>query len=293
MTNEELIKKIKSCPVDKSKYMAQLYTQNRGFICKTALQYSKTAEIDDLMQEAYIVLDEAVHNYKADISIKFITYFGKILKWHFSSYTFRTSTPFKMPSEYKELIRKYHQFNQVYFQSHGEKPADEEYMRALYISQETLESLKTAVMLLNTTSFDELLKDADGLTLQETIPTDEDVEGNIAEDKEQEYYQSCLYKAIDKLCPLKKKAITDFYFENKSFSDTAKDLNVSVNYVYTLRTNAVRDLRRDWRLYKAIMKEKHYDDSVSYRYSAGFFKNSGLSSVEVVAIRNEREQKCC
>lgn len=85
---------------------------------------------------------------------------------------------------------------------------------------------------------------------------------------------------------------SDIDFENKSFSDTAKDLNVSVNYVYTLRTNAVRDLRRDWRLYKAIMKEEHYDDSISYRYSAGCFKNSGLSSVEVVAIRNEREQKC-
>lgn len=115
MTNEELIKKIKSYPVDKSKYMAQLYNQNRGFIYKISLQYSKNAEIDDLMQEAYIVLDEVVRNYRTDINIKFITYFGKVLRWRFSAYTFKTSTPIKMPSEYKELIRKYHQFNQVYF----------------------------------------------------------------------------------------------------------------------------------------------------------------------------------
>ncbi len=60
MTNEELITKIKNCPVDKSKYMAQLYNQNRGFIYKTAFQYAQTAEIDDLMQEAYIILDEVV-----------------------------------------------------------------------------------------------------------------------------------------------------------------------------------------------------------------------------------------
>lgn len=293
MTNEELIKKIKSYPVDKSKYMAQLYNQNRGFIYKTALQYSKTAEIDDLMQEAYIVLDEAVHNYKSDINIKFITYFGKILKWRLSAYSFGASVPIKMPSEFKELIRRYYQFKQDYFQQHGKKPDESEYMRALTISQKTLECLKIAITGLNTVSFDDPLKDADGLSLEETIPADEDIECKIAETKEKEYYQSCLYKAIDKLCPQKKKAITDFYFENKSFSDTAKDLNVSVNYVYTLRTNAVRDLRRDWRLRKAIMKEEHYDDSVSYRYSAGCFKSSGLSSVEVVAIRNEREKKCC
>lgn len=293
MTNEELIKKIKSYPVDKSKYMAQLYNQNRSFIYKTALQYSKTAEIDDLMQEAYIVLDEAVNNFKTDINIKFITYFGKILKWRLSAYSFGYSVPLKMPSEFKELIRKYYQFKQEYFQKYGIKPGEIEYMRALDISQKTLENLKIAITGLNTISFDEPLKDADGLTLQETIPADEDIEGNIAEDKEQEYYQSCLYKALDKLSPQKKKAITDFYFENKAFSETAKDLNLSANCVYNLRTKAIRDLRRDWRLYRAIMKEEHYDDSVSYRYSAGCFKSSGLSSVEVVAIRNEREQKCC
>lgn len=293
MTNEELIQKTKNCPSDKSKYMAQLYNQNRGFIYKTALLYAQTAEIDDLMQEAYIVLDEAVQNYKTDINVKFITYFGKILKWRLSAYSFGSSVHVKMPSEFKELIRRYSQFKQDYFQKHGIKPGESEYMRALNISQKTLESLRIAIAGLNTVSFDEPLKDADGLSLQETIPADEDIESNIVEIKEKEYYQGCLYKAIDKLCPQKKKAITDFYFENKSFSDTAKDLNVSVNYVYTLRTNAVRDLRKDWRLYRAIIKEKHYDDSVSYRYSAGCFKNSGLSSVEVVAIRNEREQKCC
>lgn len=166
-------------------------------------------------------------------------------------------------------------------------------MRALNISQETLESLKTAVMLLNTVSFDEPLNDAEGISLQETIPADEDIEDTITESKEREYLNSCLYRAVDNLDPHKKKAITDFYFENKAFSETAKDLNLSANCVYNLRTKAIRDLRRDWRLYRAIMKEEHYDDSVSYRYSAGCFKNSGLSSVEVVAIRNEREQKCC
>ncbi len=292
MTNKELITKIKSCSVDKSKYMAQLYNQNRGFIYKTALQYSNTAEIDDLMQEAYIVLDEAMRNFRTDINIKFITYFGMVLRWRFSAYSFKVSTPIKMPSEYKELIRKHCQFEQEYFQQYGRKPDEKAYMRALDISPKTLENLKIAIIGLNTISFDEPLKDADGLTLQETIPTDEDIESNIAEDKEQEYYQSCLYKAIDKLCPQRKKSITDFYFENKSVADTAKDLNLSLGVAHGLKTKAIRDLRRDYRLRRAVMKEEHYDDSISYRYSAGCFKNSGLSSVEVVAIRNEREQKC-
>ncbi len=216
-----------------------------------------------------------------------------VLRWRFSVYSFKVSTPIKMPSEYKELIRKHCQFEHEYFQQYGRKPDEEDYMRALDISQKTLENLKIAITGLNTISFDEPLKDAEGLTLQETIPTDEDIEGNIAEDKEQEYYQSCLYKAIDKLCPHEKKAITDFFFENKPVADTAKDLNLTLSCMHNLKAKAIRDLRRDYRLYRAVIKEEHYEDSVSYRYSAGCFKTSGLSSVEVVAIRNEREQKCC
>lgn len=290
MTNEKLIEKIKTSPAHKCEYMKQLYEQNRGFIYETALKFSKNAEIDDFMQEAYIVLDETVRNYKADINIKFITYFGKILKWRFSAYSFCSSVPLKIPLELKELIRKHKQFNQDYFQKHGFAPDDGTCIRALKISKTALENLKIAIIALNTVSFDEPLNDAEELFLQDIIPSEENIEEHITETKENEYYQNCLHKAVEKLSPQKKKAINDFYFENKPFSEIASDLKVSLNYVYTLRTNAIRDLRKDNELYCDVILKGHYDDALSYRYSVGCFKNSGLSSVEVIAIRNEREK---
>lgn len=289
MTNEELIVKIKDCQTKRNSYMEQLYTQNRAFIYKTALQYSKTTEIEDLMQEAYIVLEEVVHNFKTEMNTKFITYFGKVLKWRFSAYAFRTSIPIKMPSEYKELIRKYYQFNQEYFQQYGTKPADEDFMRALSISKETLCELHIAIICLHTCSFDVPLNDSEDILLKDTIPADVDIEREIADSTEQEYFKKVLHRAVDKLSLDKKNVIDCYYFQNKTFEQTASDLNFPLSDIYALRTKAIRDLRRDAQLYLAITRKVHYDDAASYRYSAGRFKNSGLSSVEFIAIRNESE----
>ena len=51
MTNEELVALIQA-GVDVQENMGQLYQQNRNFIVKIVLPYSKSCEMDDLMQEA-------------------------------------------------------------------------------------------------------------------------------------------------------------------------------------------------------------------------------------------------
>lgn len=51
MTNEELVALIQA-GVDVQENMGQLYQQNRNFIVGIALPYSKSCDLDDLMQEA-------------------------------------------------------------------------------------------------------------------------------------------------------------------------------------------------------------------------------------------------
>ena len=61
MTNEELVALIQA-GVDVQENMGQLYQQNRNFIVGIALPYSKSCELDDLMQEAYFGLENAVQS---------------------------------------------------------------------------------------------------------------------------------------------------------------------------------------------------------------------------------------
>lgn len=75
MTNEELVALIQA-GVDVQENMGQLYQQNRNFIVKIVLPYSKSCEMDDLMQEAYFGLEKAVQRFEPDRDVLFISYAG-------------------------------------------------------------------------------------------------------------------------------------------------------------------------------------------------------------------------
>lgn len=73
MTNEELVALIQAGDHVQDN-MGQLYQQNREFIVKIALPYSKSVELEDLVQEAYFGLEKAVQRYDPTTGFKFLTY---------------------------------------------------------------------------------------------------------------------------------------------------------------------------------------------------------------------------
>lgn len=68
MTNEELVEQVQA-GIDTAHNMEQLYLQNRNFIYQVAKKYSSKAEMDDLLQEGYLGLYEAVMNEPINSSI--------------------------------------------------------------------------------------------------------------------------------------------------------------------------------------------------------------------------------
>ena len=65
MEIEELVEQIQA-GINPTENMEQLYLQNRSFIYQQAKKYAAYADMDDLMQEAYFGLHEAVKHYKPD-----------------------------------------------------------------------------------------------------------------------------------------------------------------------------------------------------------------------------------
>lgn len=63
MSNEELVNRIQA-GIDTAANMAELWQQNKGFIVRMARRYSQLAEVDDLIQEGYIGLCNAVDGYR-------------------------------------------------------------------------------------------------------------------------------------------------------------------------------------------------------------------------------------
>ena len=73
MTNEQLAMKIKAGE-DVADNMAQLYEQTRTFIHAIAWKYRGRAELDDLEQEGYLALYDAIDGYDPAAGCLFLTY---------------------------------------------------------------------------------------------------------------------------------------------------------------------------------------------------------------------------
>lgn len=73
MTNEILVELIQAGE-NTADNMQKLWEQNRGMIWKLAQQYRNKAEIEDLMQEGFIGLCNAVDAWQPDAGASFLHY---------------------------------------------------------------------------------------------------------------------------------------------------------------------------------------------------------------------------
>lgn len=72
-SNEQLVIRIKA-GIDVSDNMLQLWEQNRGFIATIAKKFCGYAEMDDLLQQGYLGLCQAVDAYDPDVGAPFVDY---------------------------------------------------------------------------------------------------------------------------------------------------------------------------------------------------------------------------
>lgn len=291
MTNEELIELIKKYPARKAEYMEELYNQNRGIIYKIAKRFEGQADTEDLIQEAYIILNRAAESYDFSLGFKFVSFLSKSLIFGFSKYAFKKNSAVDIPYSLQNALRQYTSFKQEFYQVHGTEPTEKDIMRALGVSKKELDNIIIAVQSLNVTSIDKPTDFDESLTLADIIPSDENIAEYIEESDEELYRKRELYKAIDRLTPNEGAVIYRNRLKGESLEQIASDMGVSASYCGTLGKQGIRHLQRDWRLIKAILHNKHYEDSDNYHYSVGRFRNSGFSSVEFTAIKNEELQR--
>ena len=109
MENEELVEQIQA-GIKPTENMEQLYLQNRSFIYQQAKKYAAYADMDDLMQEAYFGLHEAVKHYKPDKETKFLTYLPFRLQKAFRRYIDNNGHTKRIPIHLVQRISKYKKY---------------------------------------------------------------------------------------------------------------------------------------------------------------------------------------
>lgn len=291
MTNEQLTIRIKA-GIDVANNMLQLWQQNRGFIHKIVNQYKAYAEEEDLEQEGYLGLSDAVSHYNPDEGVTFLHYASFWIKQYMSRYI-KSNGTIRLPEFMQGRIREYNKMVQKWQQNYHRKPTDGEICHFLDLSWEMLENLKKAVQMAKIGSLDVPIGEDEDCSLYELIPgsidEEEQVESMVLEKVQKEELCAVVWPLVDSLTDTQAKTIRARYQDNMTFREIAEDQGVSVEMARQRERQGLRELRKPSK--SKLLRPFLPDDNRIYSMGlqgngVGSFNRTWTSSTERAALRD-------
>ena len=284
-TNEELVNLIQKN--NNPDLLEKLYKQNKGYIYKIALRYSRYAEIEDLMQEGYLGLYEAAKKYDNSQEVKFLSYAGFWIKQFMTRYIVNCGSVVRLPVHIYERNIKFKKVQHEFEMKNGRPATDKEMAKLLNISLEDVQTIKLYNQ--QSTSLDKTLSSSEegDLTLMDTIQDPECFEEEVINDVYSIYCHTELWDIVKRYTTDKEnEVLQNHYLKNKNFSSIAAEKNLSKQYVSSLHEKALSRLRRP-HVVRKIREQIDYTSTIYFKGSNKLFKNTNCSCVERIVLRNE------
>lgn len=285
MSNEELVIRIQA-GIDEAENMLLLWQQCQKFITMIAKKFSGRAEIEDLEQEGYFGLSEAVRKYDTNMHTPFVNYAALWIKQYMRRYIINCTDSVRMPVHAKEKLWKYKRVLSDFKREHGRKPADHEICFLMDISLEQLEQLRKNEDIDQVSSLDTVVPGAEGdITLGDTIASDQELESDVIHDLDSERLRAEMADIMDSLGERKASVIYSRYYAGKTLKETGAALGIGGEAARKIQVEAIRELRRP-RYAKRL--QPYVDDRLSvaaYRHvGVEKFNRTWTSATEYAAI---------
>ena len=245
-TNECIVAAVQAGD-NEAENMLQLWQQNKGFIAMIARRYSAGAEMEDLEQEGYIALCEAVQHYDPDRGMSFISYAAFWIKRRMRICADNSRTV-RLSFNAGDEVRQYQKIMREYRQEYGCDPSDWELCGFLYVSREKLDQIKKAAQMGNIRSLDEPVQGMDGdISIGDTVASGEDMEEDTIREIDKERMKRELWLAVDQLPGNLPAAIRLRYKDRLTLEKTGLALGVNRERARQLESKAMRILRQPHR----------------------------------------------
>lgn len=244
MTNEELVSRVRA-GIDKADNMLTLYNQNRGMIYTIAKKYSGYAELEDLAQEGYIGLCNAVESYDQTGGVPFVSYAWGVIRNHVLRFICAERN---LPEYMQALIAQYRKLTESFLTRYGRRPFRAEYCHYMNISREKLAQIEKAACMEQTASIDSPINE-EGVALSDTLAGDDDVEGFVLDKIQQGQLRAVLWEAVASLPGEQPGVIRKRYRDNMTLQQTMEELKIpTMHLVRSAESQALRRLRKNSRL---------------------------------------------
>ena len=273
MTNEQIVLRIKAGE-NEADNMLQLYEQNKGFLHKMAVKYSQFAELEDLMQEAYIGLCEAVRHYNEYQGATFLHYAAFWIKQVMMRYIENCGSLVRIPTHARECIIKYKKIFGEYKKWYGREPSDIEMRAFMRVNQEKLEDIKKSFRMDDIQSLSKPVGgENEEIVLAELVASDEDLEEDVCKKLDYEIMRKALWNTVEDLPEQQAAVIRMRYQERMTLDAVGQNMGVSRERVRQEEAKAFRKLRLP-------NKSKGYRDYFEQYISASPIIHVGVSKFQ-------------
>ena len=245
MTNEQLAARIRAGE-NVGNNMAILYDQVKDFIHAMAYKYHGQGELEDLEQEGFLALYDAIDHYEADQGVKFLTYASHWIRQRMQKYIQNTGSPLRLSAGRQEAIRKYRKFCTEFQAEQGCKPTEAELCRSLWLTLEQLREIQYDACMTAVKSLDAPIKGAEGeedTTLGELAASATDPCEELLDRLEQEELCSILWQCVDSLPGKQPDVIRSRYKDNMTMKQCGQFCGISEAEVRKQQLKALRSLR--------------------------------------------------
>lgn len=288
MTNEQIVSEIRN-GFSVTDNMQTLYEMNLPLIRVFIKPYTAYEPMEDLLQEAYFGLWEAVHHYEVAENVLFMTYARFWIKQAVIRYIEKCGSVVRYPSHTRQRMiccnKAVHELEQEF----GRTPTDKEVADRMGISVGLLSELKKQMQ--GVVSLDTPITDDDSLTLADTVQADLNLENEALDKIYDEHSKSELWGIVEHYTSINENEVIRLYYaHNKSLRQVAKELGISAERVRTIKENGLRRLRIG-KAKRLLLEKFDIVDTGIYRNSFNQFNGHGFTStVEYITLRKAEIQ---
>ena len=297
MTNEQLVARIRAGE-NVGENMSQLYEQVKRFIHAVAWRYRDSGMVEDLEQEGFLALYDAVDGYDEAQGVRFLTYAEYWIRQRISRYLQVNGSSLRLPVHCQEKLLRYKRLCSSFQLEHGREPSEREIARLMGLTLEQVREIKGNACMARVGSLDAPVKGLDGgedTTVGDLVATPADPTGEAVDRVQRAQLCAVLWECVDSLPGQQPTVIRQRYQDGMSLREIGEVQGTTAEAVRQIHAKALRELRasRFSKRLRPFLPEAERIYSMGLRGNGvGKFHRTWTSSTEKAALwLDEQEER--
>ncbi len=241
MSNEEIVFEIKN-GTSVTDNIQLLYESNLPLIKKFIKPYAAYEPMEDLLQESYFGLWEAIQHYETDRNIQFMTYAEYWVKQSVQRYLEKCGSTVRIPSHTRQKMTRLRRATSQLRQEQGREPTAAEIADCMGASVEQVQEIQSYTQ--SVLSLDTPIADDNSLTLADTLQADFRLENDTIDKIYAEHSKNELWSIVEHYTATREnEIIKEIFLYGKTMSQVAREQGVSIERIRQTKEKGLRRLR--------------------------------------------------